>query len=319
MAESALGTAFYLLLLTSVIQGFQDLKVFHYEKMEAVVGQAIALPCTINTSLDLKIVSIEWSKNINYITRLALYSPMHGLHLFWPNVSIQIESKTLGSHLHLPGVSKWDSGVYMCDIATFPLGSIRRETQLEVKDVDDEIICDANSTLEVHAGENVTIHCTALPNMQYRWTKNKKLVSENESLELYWVTDAHRGSYTLTVNTGNKSLQKEFTITVLTATTSLNTVAARSTWEMTTESMQHTVHPEVTTSTFPENTSTLGSIMDNSDKPGATPTLTTGNTPDIEDADGARTSLLLRLIIIPVLILIVVAAFLYTKQMIKQR
>ena len=33
------------------------------------------------------------------------------------------------------------------------------------------IICDANSTLEVHAGENVTIHCTALPNVQYRWTK----------------------------------------------------------------------------------------------------------------------------------------------------
>lgn len=33
------------------------------------------------------------------------------------------------------------------------------------------IICDANSTLEVHVGENVTISCTALPNVQYRWTK----------------------------------------------------------------------------------------------------------------------------------------------------
>lgn len=33
------------------------------------------------------------------------------------------------------------------------------------------IICDANRTLEVHAGENVTISCTAFPNMQYRWTK----------------------------------------------------------------------------------------------------------------------------------------------------
>lgn len=47
-----------------------------------------------------------------------------------------------------------------------------------------------------------------------------KLVSENESLELSWVTVAQTGVYALTVNTGNKSLCKEFVITVLTATTS---------------------------------------------------------------------------------------------------
>lgn len=44
-------------------------------------------------------------------------------------------------------------------------------------------------------------------------------MSENESLELSWVTDAHTGAYTLTVNTGSNSLHKEFTIRVLTATT----------------------------------------------------------------------------------------------------
>ena len=53
--------------------------------------------------------------------------------------------------------------------------------------------------------------------------QNKTLVSENESLELRCVTDAHTGVYTLTVNTGNKSLHKEFIITVLTATTGLKT------------------------------------------------------------------------------------------------
>lgn len=47
-----------------------------------------------------------------------------------------------------------------------------------------------------------------------------KLVSENESLELSWVTVAQTGVYALAVNTGNKSLHKEFVITVLTATTS---------------------------------------------------------------------------------------------------
>ncbi|XP_030294181.1 nectin-3-like protein isoform X2 [Sparus aurata] len=270
MAKSAPGTAFYLLLLTSIIQGLQDVEVFHYEKMEAVVGQDVVLPCTVHGHSDLKLVCIEWSKNINEITKLAVYSSSYGVHLFWPNISMQIENETLGSYLHLPGVSKWDSGVYICDIATFPLGAIRSETQLEIKDVDfGLIICDANSTLEVHVGENVTISCTALPNVQYRWTKNKKLLSENASLELSWVTDAHGGAYTLTVNTGKKSLHKTFTISVLRTTTSLHT--ARSTWEMTTQSTQHTVHPEVTSSTLPENPSTLGSI--------------TGNIPDIEDVD----------------------------------
>ncbi|XP_036975435.1 nectin-3-like protein [Acanthopagrus latus] len=317
MAKSAPGTASYLLLLTSIIQGSQDVEVFHYKKMEAVVGQDVVLPCTVNGRSDLKLVSIEWSKNINEFTKLAVYSLSFGVYLFWPNISMQIEDKTLGSNLHLPEVSKWDSGVYICDIITFPLGTIRRETQLEIQDVDvGLIICDANSTLEVHAGENVTIHCTALPNVQYRWTKNKKLLSENASLDLSWVTDAHGGAYTLTVNAGNKSLHKTFSISVLPTTTSLHTVTTRSTWAMTT---QHTVDPEVTSSIFPENSSTLGSIMENSNKPGATPTLITRNIPDIEDADGAWTHLLLRSIIVAVLILIIVAAFLYTKQRIKRR
>lgn len=50
--------------------------------------------------------------------------------------------------------------------------------------------------------------------------QNNMLVSESESLELWRVTDAQAGVYTLTVNTRNQSLHKEFIITVLTATTS---------------------------------------------------------------------------------------------------
>lgn len=50
-----------------------------------------------------------------------------------------------------------------------------------------------------------------------------ELVSETESLELLWVTDAHAGVYTLTVDIGKESMHKEFTITVQTATTGLQT------------------------------------------------------------------------------------------------
>lgn len=51
------------------------------------------------------------------------------------------------------------------------------------------------------------LHNHALP-------QNDELLSETESLELWWVTDAKAGIYTLTVNTGSKRVRKEFVVTV---------------------------------------------------------------------------------------------------------
>uniref|UniRef100_A0A8C4DUB4 Ig-like domain-containing protein n=1 Tax=Dicentrarchus labrax TaxID=13489 RepID=A0A8C4DUB4_DICLA len=224
MTGSALGTVFSLLLLASNIQGRWEVEVFHNEKMEAVEGQDVTLPCTVKNSTGIQIVSIEWSKsNNNNNEKLVVFNPIFGVHTFWPNVTIQIENKSMGSNLKLSGVTKWDSGIYICDLSMFPMGSIKRETELTVKDADVKLMCDNNSTVEVHAGGNVTIHCTASPNAQFWWIKNKMLVSENEYLELLWVTDAHAGVYTLTVETGSKYLHTEFIITVVTATTSLKT------------------------------------------------------------------------------------------------
>ncbi|XP_070699709.1 T-cell surface protein tactile [Pempheris klunzingeri] len=223
MAGGALGTALSLLLLASIIQGLQDSEVFYRAEMEAVVGQNVTLPCTVKSSAGLKMISIEWRKNKNGNTKLALYSPSHGINLFWTNVTIQIENNSMGAYLHLHRVAKWDSGIYICALTTYPQGTFRGETELKIKDADVEIMCDVDGTVEVHAGENVTIHCRSFPNARHKWTKNKELVSANESLELWWVTDAHAGVYALTVNTGNKTLHKEFIITVLTATTSLRT------------------------------------------------------------------------------------------------
>ncbi|XP_033955323.1 nectin-3 isoform X1 [Pseudochaenichthys georgianus] len=221
MAGGVLGTAFSLLLLASITQGLQqDVDILHYEKMEAVVGENVTLPCIIQSSPSLTIVSVEWRKNKSGNTKLAVYSPNLGLWKFWPNVTMQ--NVPNGSYLHLHHVETWDSGFYICEIATFPLGAIRSETELKIKD-EVKLLCDAESIVEVPSGENVTISCTAFPADHYKWTKNNTLVSESESLELWLVTEAHSGIYTLTVITGNKSVHKRFSITVLTATTSLRT------------------------------------------------------------------------------------------------
>ncbi|CAJ1063904.1 T-cell surface protein tactile [Xyrichtys novacula] len=216
MAGSALGMASSLLLLASIIQGIQGVEVFHYKKIEALVGQNVSLPCYVKNP-KLLITSIEWVKMLNESVKLAVYAPGAGVHPFWSNVTILTEGESMGS-LQLRGVSKWDSGVYVCALTTYPLGSFKRETELKIKDV--ETMCNVNSTVTVHAGGNVSIHCSLFPDGQYSWTKNKELVSVNESLELWQVTKAHTGVYTLTVNTGNTSVHKDFFITVLTETTS---------------------------------------------------------------------------------------------------
>ncbi|KAL3042930.1 hypothetical protein OYC64_020780 [Pagothenia borchgrevinki] len=220
MAGGVLGTAFSLLLLASITQGLQDVDILHYEKMEAVVGENVTLPCIIQGSPSLTIISVEWRKNKSGNTKLAVYAPTHGLSQLWPNVTMQ--NVPNGSYLHLHSVETWDSGLYICDITTFPLGSFRSETELEIKE-EVKLLCNAESIVEVHPGENVTIACTAFPVDHYKWTKNNTLVSEIQSLELWLVTEAHSGIYTLTVNKGNESVHKEFSITVLTATTSLMT------------------------------------------------------------------------------------------------
>lgn len=113
--------------------GLEDLEVFHYEKMEAVEGQNVTLPCTVKNSTNLRISSIEWSKNRNRNTKIALYNAFFGEYLFSPNVTIEIEKNNTGLYLHLYGVTKWNSDIYICDLTTYPLGTIRRETELTVK------------------------------------------------------------------------------------------------------------------------------------------------------------------------------------------
>ncbi|XP_053187844.1 T-cell surface protein tactile [Scomber japonicus] len=385
MAGGALETAFSLLLLASIIQGLRDVDLFHNETVEAVVGQNISLPCIVKNSANIKVVNTEWGKRENEIKKLALYTPGFGVYRFRPNVSIQTvynDAKNfMGSYLQLYEVEKENGGIYVCDVTTFPFGSIRVETVLKIKDVV-RITCDANSTVEVQSGENVTIKCKVSPIAQYRWTKNEKLVSQSESLELWWVTSAHAGVYTLSINTGNETLHEMFNIIILaTTTSSRRDLVTVSPWFDVTEGLNKSADSSLTTSQTTElsptdtsvtstigvatgvtdnnpnnnlsnvtntsfnnfhnlttlsygktmlasdvtrndmsseESSTLGSNITHSSKPGATPTLITGSTTEaIEDNDTGRSHLLLVCIIVPILVLI--AGILYRRHIIKKR
>lgn len=113
------------------LTGRQDAESSSYEKMEVLAGQDVALRCAIENS-STQIIMIEWSKNRHENKKLALYSPIKGERLFSPNVTLVVNNKTLVSSLHLHKVTTFHSGIYICGLSTFPLGSIRKETELKV-------------------------------------------------------------------------------------------------------------------------------------------------------------------------------------------
>lgn len=115
------------------LTGRQDTEIFRYEEMEAVVGQNVTLPCSVESDRSIHIIMIEWSKKRNRNQKLALYSLYFGGERFSSNVTLTVNNKTMASELHLHSVTEWDSGIYICSLSTFPLGSIRGETHLKVR------------------------------------------------------------------------------------------------------------------------------------------------------------------------------------------
>lgn len=102
------------------------------EKMEALAGRDVALPCILEGRSSIQVVLIEWSKSRSENKKLALYSASYGTKLLAPNVTLEVDNTTMATRLHLHGVTEGDSDVYICSFSTFPLGTLRRETELKV-------------------------------------------------------------------------------------------------------------------------------------------------------------------------------------------
>ncbi|CAL8363583.1 unnamed protein product [Lota lota] len=226
MPENMSRVIFSLLLFGTALQGLKALNVSHFETAEASVGQNISLPCIYNDTLEIKIAQIEWHMKLG--AKLVVYLVQMGPHYFRGNLVFHPvmgdDNKLRGSYLELYHAQVNDNGTYVCELTTYPHGSISKETRLEVKDAV-EVTCDMNSTLEVCAGDNVTVHCELhlYPQARYIWLKNETVVSETSSLEVRWIDASQAGVYTLMVSTGQKTLQRSFNIIILTPTESPRT------------------------------------------------------------------------------------------------
>ena len=109
--------------------------MIHVERAEAAVGQNISLPCLLNDTLHTNVIQIEWRKKPS--TKLVVHHAQIGPYYYRSDVVFLPENgddnKLKGSYLQIFNTQVNDSGKYVCELTTYPHGSISRETLLEVK------------------------------------------------------------------------------------------------------------------------------------------------------------------------------------------
>lgn len=120
--------------------GYQGLVIEHEERINATVGQSISLPCSIRPQEHqekLHISQIEWHKEgKSGSQKLVVFNPLFS-PFYYTDVKLQLVNKSddktvRGSILLLNGVTEKDEGTYVCEISTFPSGSLKRSTKVQV-------------------------------------------------------------------------------------------------------------------------------------------------------------------------------------------
>ncbi|KAJ7997554.1 hypothetical protein DPEC_G00230210 [Dallia pectoralis] len=225
MAATLKGIVLSSVLLSFIHQGVHGFEVFHRENVVALVGQDVFLPCTPKEDTH-KILQIEWRKKGEpEDQKLVVFNPRFGETLHNPNVTLKSEKdREMKTTLVIKAVKEKDTGRYICEMTTYPSGSIRKVSRLKVKDLNDVIQCDANRTIEAESGHIVSVNCTAdgFHNILFRWTKDNKWISDEASLVIRSLSKQNAGLYMLTVTVGNNTAlvtRRKFNLTVVQSTT----------------------------------------------------------------------------------------------------
>ncbi|XP_076876210.1 nectin-4 [Brachyhypopomus gauderio] len=152
-----------LLLFTCIIQGIQSIITIEYkESVTAVVGQEVELPCTVPQTYEMNINQLEWRRADK---KLVVFNPAYPIN-YWADVKLKLINRTdtnklRGSILILSNVSKNNAGDYICDITTFPNGSIKRITSVHI--TDPKILMEVMPSSTLIEGDMVNVTCRSHP------------------------------------------------------------------------------------------------------------------------------------------------------------
>ncbi|XP_046717954.1 nectin-2 isoform X2 [Silurus meridionalis] len=166
MTSAITNRATSLLIFLSIVQGTQSVLIEHKTEVNASVGQNISLPCILSKE-QTKIIQLQWHKmGEQEEQKLVVFNPAYS-PIYYGNVELEVVNKTSstelrGTILHLHNVTVKDSGDYVCDIATFPDGSIKSFTKVRVTvaTVSMEVMPPDRTVVE---GDTVNITCVCDP------------------------------------------------------------------------------------------------------------------------------------------------------------
>ncbi|KAJ8402297.1 hypothetical protein AAFF_G00371620 [Aldrovandia affinis] len=203
---------------------------------------------TMKTDIHLWVTDVQLSARVTWpnggvregdnVTILCNSTPPADFYSLWPSKNKSSIFKSNAGMFTLSKVTRDNSDLYICQPGNSASGLSFYGHNVTIQVTVNylvEIECDNNRSIEVTAGQNVTISCTAKASQpsQYTWRKGNVTVATSGSLHLLSVSSEEAGVYTLTAVVKDTGLQREteFNITVQTDSADLppSTVPPRST------------------------------------------------------------------------------------------
>ncbi|XP_026113817.1 hemicentin-1 isoform X1 [Carassius auratus] len=196
---------YILFIFLCMIRGTYGVLIHYNVNATAVVGQNVSLQCIVGEEHDVTIIQLEWIKqhkeNEKSDQKIVVFHPGFPTHYFQSGPLLETVSssktrKLQGSILTLYKVSVYDSGNYICEITSYPNGSIKRTTKLQVTEPPASVKMSYPYGF-IKEGDDVKITCSAIPPpLRYKLARSKN--------KIFWL-DSPNGEFTLPHVTRNDS------------------------------------------------------------------------------------------------------------------
>ncbi|KAJ8266728.1 hypothetical protein GJAV_G00134030 [Gymnothorax javanicus] len=202
------------------------------KRVDAVLGKNVTLGCRVQVESNLSLTQSTWERKRGSATvTVAVYNPQFGISVA-PEYEHRLSFRSPSTHdatITLQDVGFADSGVYICKVATFPLGNTQAATTLSVM-VEPKIYVSAGSVPLLDGGnETLVATCTAeraRPPAEVIWEtglSGRSEASVREELNgtsttqvrYTWRPVRHAHGHALTCVVRHPALQRDFRIPYL--------------------------------------------------------------------------------------------------------
>ncbi|XP_073770844.1 uncharacterized protein si:ch1073-15f19.2 isoform X2 [Danio rerio] len=171
------------------LEGTYGVLVQHNVSATAVEGQNVSLQCIVGEEHAITVIQLEWSKqqisNEKIEQKIVVFHPSLDAIYFKADSLLKVVTspktgKLLGSILTLYNVTVEDSGNYVCEITSFPNGSIKKSSKLQVSELPASVKMLASYDF-YKEGDEVKLTCSASPPpLRYKLKRSKdELFSKN--------------------------------------------------------------------------------------------------------------------------------------------